>query len=417
MEAQVKRVNAIFPWFSGLTSDLLFYVAINTIFLTVEKGLSTFEISLLSTISLVICLVLQKITFKFITKVGNTASMRIGTGFLVIASLLITFGNNLGTLILGYIFYEIAWFFKSVESVILKNNLKIEKRENEYMKLKTKSSMIYAVITAVIAFMAGFLFNYDHYLPMYLCIIASISCFLLSFYLKEFERKEKKKQKSQVKNVDRVNLSRTIWLIIITFSIFFTAINIGQSDSKLLIQYELTNNYGITLTATVMSIIIAISRIARIIGNFVFDKIYNKLKDKLGVILSILLVISFSLIILGYFIYKMLLLKFLLMSIGFFLILGIRDPFRNYIQDLILRVVAKNKQETAIYYLEVIRKMINAFLKIIVTMLLAKISLIYIIFLLLIISTIELCMAVRLYKIILKKEAIEENLKLECESM
>lgn len=417
MEAQVKRVNAIFPWFSGLTSDLLFYVAINTIFLTVEKGLSTFEISLLSTISLVICLVLQKITFKFITKVGNTASMRIGTGFLVIASLLITFGNNLGTLILGYIFYEIAWFFKSVESVILKNNLKIEKRENEYMKLKTKSSMIYAVITAVIAFMAGFLFNYDHYLPMYLCIIASISCFLLSFYLKEFERKEKKKQRSQVKNVDRVNLSRTIWLIIITFSIFFTAINIGQSDSKLLIQYELTKNYGITLTATVMSVIIAISRIARIIGNFVFDKIYNKLKDKLGVILSILLVISFSLIILGYFIYKMLLLKFLLMSIGFFLILGIRDPFRNYIQDLILRVVAKNKQETAIYYLEVIRKMVNAFLKIIVTMLLAKIALIYIIFLLLIISTIELCMAIKLYKIILEKEVMQENLKLEYENI
>lgn len=417
MEAQVKRVNAIFPWFSGLTSDLLFYVAINTIFLTVEKGLSTFEISLLSTISLVICLVLQKITFKFITKVGNTSSMRIGTGLLVIASLLITFGNNLGTLILGYIFYEIAWFFKSVESVILKNNLKIEKRENEYMKLKTKSSMIYAVITAVIAFIAGFLFNYDHYLPMYLCIIASISCFLLSLYLKEFEGKEKKKQKSQVKNVDRVNLSRTVWLIIIIFSIFFTAINIGQSDSKLLIQYELTNNYGITLTATVMSIIIAISRIARIIGDFVFDKIYNKLKDKLGVILSILLVLSFSLIILGYFISKMLLLEFVLMSIGFFLILGIRDPFRNYIQDLILRVVAKNKQETAIYYLEVIRKMVNAFLKIIVTMLLAKIALIYIIFLLLIISIIGLCMAVRLYKIILKKEAIEENLKLEYESM
>lgn len=417
MESQVKRVNAIFPWFSGLTGDLLFFVAVNTIFLTVEKGLNTFEISLLSTVSLVLCLILQKIIFKFIKKIGNTTSMRIGTGSLVIASLLITFGNNLFTLIIGYIFYELAWFFKSVESVILKNNLKIEKRENDYMELKTKSSMIYAVITAVIAFVSGFLFNYNHYLPMYLCIISSISCFLLSFYLKEFKEKDKKEQNVKEKNITRINLSKTIWLIIFTFSIFFTAINIGQSDSKLLIQYELTNNYGITLTATVMSIIIAISRIARIIGNFVFNRMYNRLKDKVSIVLSMLLLLSFVLLILGYFIPKILVLKFVLMSIGFFFILGIRDPFRNYIQDLMLRVVDKRKQETAIYYLEVIRKTVNAFLKIIVTMLLAKIELIYIIFFLLILSIIELCMTVKLYRIILKKEVIKESLKLECESI
>lgn len=57
MESQVKRVNAIFPWFRGLNGDLLFFIAINTLFFTVVKNLSSFEISLLSTVSLIVCLI------------------------------------------------------------------------------------------------------------------------------------------------------------------------------------------------------------------------------------------------------------------------------------------------------------------------------------------------------------------------
>lgn len=408
MESQIKRVNAIFPWFRGLNGDLLFFVAINTLFFTVVKELSSFEISLLSTVPLIVCLILQKLTLKVIKKIGNTKSMRIGTAFLLISSILFTFGNNLVILIIGYIFYDAAWFFKSIESVILKNNLIAENREHEYIKIRSKESMIYSVITAIIAFISGYLFNVNNYLPMYFCILFCLICLLLSFYIKEFDN-TKKENKEQKKKMRKIKFSYIIWLIIFTFAVFHTALNLGQANGKLLIQYELTDAFGISKAATYLSVIIAISRIARVLGNMVFEKVYYKFKDKVCVGLSLMLFIAFCFIIFGFFILNAILIKFILMSLGFFVILAIRDPFKNYIQDLILRFSTKSKQEVATYYLEVVIKMFSAILKIGITMLLAKFDLIYIIVLLSICSFIEIIMAIKLYRLVTnKKEEAEE---------
>ena len=56
---KINRFNKIFPWFSGLSSDLLFWVAIDTLFLTVVKNLNASQIVSLTTISLITCILLQ----------------------------------------------------------------------------------------------------------------------------------------------------------------------------------------------------------------------------------------------------------------------------------------------------------------------------------------------------------------------
>lgn len=335
--------------------------------------------------------------------------MRVGTGMLICASLLLTFGNNLLILIIGYIFYEGSWFFKSVESVILKNNLIADNREKEYMKIKSKGSMIYSVVTAIIALVSGALFNIDHYLPMYMCILVCIFCFLLSFYIKEFDV-EKKQNKSSKKKEHFLKLGGIIWLVIITFAIFYTSLNLGQGNSKLLMQYTLTDNIGISKAATYLSVIIAISRIVRVVGNIVFSKVYYKFKDKICYILSLILLLAFCSIILGFFVNSTIIVKIIFMSLGFFCFLAIRDPFNNYIQELILRVSKKDIQETAIYYLEVVKKLFSAAIKIAITMMLSKYDLIYAIIILGICSAIEVIMAIRLYCLILnqKKEKVVE---------
>lgn len=38
-ENKLKRFNKIFPWYDGLSGDLLFWIAIDTLFLTVVKNL------------------------------------------------------------------------------------------------------------------------------------------------------------------------------------------------------------------------------------------------------------------------------------------------------------------------------------------------------------------------------------------
>ena len=40
MDRKLNRFVKIYPWFHGLTADLLFYIAIDTLFLTAVKELS-----------------------------------------------------------------------------------------------------------------------------------------------------------------------------------------------------------------------------------------------------------------------------------------------------------------------------------------------------------------------------------------
>ena len=60
--------NKIYPLFAGLSGDLIFYIAINTLFLTEVKHLSALEISSLTTISTLVMLLLNPVVIKIIIK-------------------------------------------------------------------------------------------------------------------------------------------------------------------------------------------------------------------------------------------------------------------------------------------------------------------------------------------------------------
>lgn len=178
METKEKRENKryllfftkIYPWFTALSGDLLFYIAVDTLFLTMIKGINASQIALLTVIPPIIAILIQKYLLTIIKKVGNQTSVRIGCVFLVISSVLLTFANSYFGLIIARVAYEIAFIFKNMEVVLLQKNLTYYNKQNECMKLRSKSNSIYAIITALIAFSSGFIYNINPYLPMYACI-------------------------------------------------------------------------------------------------------------------------------------------------------------------------------------------------------------------------------------------------------
>ena len=161
----ISKFNKIFPWYNGLSSDLLFWVAIDTLFLTVVKKFNAAQIVSLTTLSMITCIILQVPLLKIIKKIGNTNSVKLGTLFLL------TFGKNYISIVLGKIFYEMAFTFKNMANAILKNNLELQQKSEDYIKIQTKSNTIYAVVTMIISFVASILFNFNNYLPMILCIL------------------------------------------------------------------------------------------------------------------------------------------------------------------------------------------------------------------------------------------------------
>ena len=408
-QKKITKFNNIFPWYAGLSGDLLFWVAIDTLFLTIVKKFNESQIVSLTTVSLIACIALQVLLLKIIKKIGNTNSVRLGSVLLLISSLLLTFGQNYIVIVLGKVIYEIAFTFQNMANVVLKNNLELQNRSNEYIKVKTKSNTIYATVTMIISFIASLMFNLNNYLPMFGCITFCLICFILSFYIVDYSNYNKIKEENKIKAKTKINYNKLIIILIISYGIFYPIVNSGQSNGKLFIQQELLLNFDVEKTALIIGAILCISRIVRVVSNIAFNKIHDKYKEKVGVILSILLSISIILMILGSFIGNSVIIKFGIMSLGYIIILFIRDPFKVYMQDLALRKVGKERQQSLLTTMELSRKIGRAIMSLSFTMILVNNPMITVIVILFILSIIEILISIKLYKSIVSRKEVKSE--------
>ena len=304
-----------------------------------------------------------------------------------------------------------------MSNAVLKNNLELQNRNNEYIKVKTKSNTIYATVTMIISFIASLMFNLNNYLPMFGCITFCLICFILSFYIVDYSEYNKIKKEIKIDSKTKINYTKLIIVLIVSYGLFYPIVNSGQSNGKLFIQQELLLNFDVEKTALIIGAILCISRIVRVISNMAFNKIHIKYKEKVGVILPILLSISIVLMLLGSFIRNFIILKFGIMSLGYIIILFIRDPFKVYMQDLALRNVEKEKQQSLLTTMEFSRKVVRAIMSLSFTMILVNNPMITVIIILLILSIIEIIVSIKLYTLILSKNRIkkEENNNRTCE--
>ena len=92
--------------------------------------------------------------------------------------------------------------------------------------------------------------------------------------------------------------------------------------------------------------------------------------------------------------------KFIWMTIGFDLILAVRDPFDTYITDLLLKNTGMEEQQKAISYLQLSRRIVATIINLLFSMLLLKIDLFYIIVCLMIFAILSLGINTKLYKMV-----------------
>ena len=201
-------------------------------------------------------------------------------------------------------------------------------------------------------------------------------------------------------------MSRIVYVAILSYAFFYTAVNIGQNNSKLLIQYELGDAFDTAKTASLFSLIISLSRIARIVSNVLFDRLYRKWKDKINIILTLGLIGAFLLIMIGDFINTNVMLKVQIMAFGFFVILAVRDPFKIYIQDLILRVTEPEEQQAIFAHLELGKKIGTTMMGFVVSIVLLKLSIIWVIIGTVVISWMTLKTTIRLFELVKRNRKI-----------
>lgn len=411
-ENKLKRFNKIFPWYDGLSGDLLFWIAIDTLFLTVVKKFTAAQIVSLTSISMIINILLQVPLLKIIHKIGNTKSVRLGSLLMLVSSILLTFGRNYLTIVIGKIFYEMAFTFQNMINAVLKNNLELQHKENEYIKYRTKANTIYALVTMIISFVASIMFNINNYLPMIGCITFCIICFILSWYMVDYSKDDKKIiENNKERNKGKIQYTKIIVFILISYGLFYPIVNSGQSNGKLFIQQELLKLYDVEKTALIIGAILCVSRIVRLISNIKFDKIHKKYKDKVGIILSVSLSLSLVLMIIGYNISSIPVIKFGIMSLGYIIILFIRDPFKVYMQDLALKNTDKKSQQTLLTTMELSRKIVRTIISLSFTAILVNNPMVLVISILVVLSIVEVFVSLYLYKMIINKNQKKENVE------
>lgn len=392
-ESKINRSIKIYPLFASFTGDLIFFVPIDTLFLTLVKGLNASQITAMTMISLIMCIVFQKVILFIVKKIGNVNSLRLGASMLLIASLILTFGKSFVAMLLYKTTHELAVMFLNMDEIILKNNLKALNRKDDYFKIRNKSKIVYATITLFTALVAGQMFNINNYLPMYLSIIIYI--FVLETAFLYYEAKGNNELEIKKDN-KKLKITSLMFYVILSNAVFYSIIKMGQNNSKLFMQYDFQKFLSVEMVTYYITIIVFISRIVRLIGNVIFGKLYKRIKDKMSVILTICLALSFLLLITGHFIESNFACKVTIMSLGFFLILAIRDSFQTYIEDVALSISNKQEQQTIIIKIEVYRRLGTLLLSTIFTLILLKYELIVIEMILLILSVIEIYINKRL---------------------
>lgn len=397
MEQKIKKFKKVFPWYVGLSGDLLFWGAIDTLFLTTVKWLEASQIVSLSTVSLIICIIMQLPLLKLIKKIGNTNSVRVGALMFLIASVLLTLGKKYIVIMLGQILYELAFTFRNMANAILKNNLELQNEASEYIKIKTRANTVYAVATMIVSLIVSTMFNMNNYLPMFGCMSVCFICFILAFGIVDYSNN---KSITENRKKEKIQYGKIILLLIIIYGLFYTIVNQGQSNGKLFIQQQLLLNYDVARTATVIGIIVFVSRIVRVISNMSFSKIYEKYQTKMGIIFPIMLSIAILNMILGSIIGNNLILKFIIMSMGYIIIVFIRDPFEVYMQDLALKNVGQDKQQTLLTIMELASKIGRAIIGVSFSIILLREPMISIIIILFILSIAEILMSIKLYKMV-----------------
>lgn len=362
--------NNIFALYTALSSDLLFYIAISTVFLTSVKGLTDTEMSLLSTIAPLMYIVTQYPVLMIIKKIGNAKSIQLGCLFGLLTVTICTFSTNFVMIAISELCYQLSAMFKNMGSIVLKNNLKCEGKESDFTKIKSTGLSYYSIITAVIALTVGDLYGINKYLPMYLAILTALITFVISLFIKEYEPQlavETIKPKFTFKI-----FTPLIICAFISSVLFMSPLSSMQSNSNLLRKNILETNLDDVLAVKILSMLVFVARMVRIVSCTIYKKTHEKIGKNIVPIMYIILFTAMALIVIGAIASDNFIIQVTLISIGYCLLLACRDPYIIFEEYTLLENTPKEYGQQILTYMSFFRKIAALFIGFIMTNLISR---------------------------------------------
>ncbi len=410
MQNKLIIANKVYPWLAGLTNNLVFYVVINTVWLTNVKGFDAMQVIFLEACVGLGARVFMAPVLRLSERLGNTWSMRLGIIALFITSILLTLGNNYWVFVLAMVFQALSIVFTAMRDVLIQNNLNHLHKSHDYIRIASRAHLIYTVATMVTSVFSGFLFSIWESLPMILGIITCGIGVVLSFLVFDVNDQSQLRQRERLEPTQlkpKLNMPHPVKLSLLLFlfcGLLYGIIDLGQNDSKLLLQYQLETQYTVDQVVSFIGLVWFITRVIRIIVDLIYPKLHHKLQDRIGIILSFCTLISIVLVLLGFFLQVDFALRILLISAGYALFPAWRDPLHIFCQAVILKQVNKSDRKNALVNLVVLQQAGKFLFSLLASAMLVFLPLQYVIIMLAIAIIPVIVISMRLSRLIRKSQ-------------
>ncbi len=408
MQDKFKRINRIYPLFAGLTNGLIFYVVINTVWLTNVKGFDAAGVMLLEACAGLSVRIFLSPVLKLSERIGNTWSMRLGVICLFITSILLTFGTEYWVFLLAMVFQALAVILAAMRDVIIQNNLNHFHRGKEYLRISSRAHLVYTVATMISSLLVGVFFAKWQSLPMILGTVICGICVIISFFIYDIEDRRKVHELEETAaptniSSNKISLPHPVkfsLVVLIFCGLLYGLINLGQTDSKLLLQYQLETQFTVDQVVSYLGFAWFVSRLVRIVADLVYPKLHEKFQGRIAIILSFWALLSIALVLLGFFLKIDFKYRILLMTSGFILFPAIRDPLHIFCQTTLLSKVEKADRKNALVYLVVMQQAGKFLFSLAASLILLALPLQYIIVILAILTLPIIGLSVRLKRLL-----------------
>ena len=195
-----KQNMKLYSLYRAISIDLIFYYAIEFLFLTQVKHLSSSDVVLGGAFYAIFMIIFQIPASIIIDKVGTRKCTILANIFNIIFIVLIMSCKNLGMLIFAQFISSICFSLKDIsDTALIQYSIpETEKQGEIFSKLEGKGTKDYYLLNAGTYIISGFLYVINPYIPITGSLCFAILATVMSLGFSDIE--EEKKEKTDTKN-------------------------------------------------------------------------------------------------------------------------------------------------------------------------------------------------------------------------
>ncbi len=302
MKKEDKNLK-LYPKYRPLSRDFLFFYTINVLFLTQIKKIDMSAVVLVDTFYALFVILFQVPATMIIEKIGRKRGMVIGNICNAIYLIIVMNSDNLVHLISAELICALAFALKDIaepailhESIISSN---VEK-SNIFARIQGNAVSGYYILSAISLILSGFLYEINGYIPISLSLVIVLITVVMSTRFEEVEppKEEKKEEEVSIKEAIIFSFkSKRCRCLLIFSAVFYGVLSVlGTYEISLLENLEIASKY-IGISFAILNIVSAISSRKQ----YLFQKKFkNRTLSIIGILLSLSIIISGGVTLLGF---------------------------------------------------------------------------------------------------------------------